>query len=334
MKNSILIILILALFVSCEKIMFEEDMQTSDPHKNFDYLWNECDEKYSFFQYKNIDWDAMKTKYRPKISESMSDDSLFNVMAAMLKELQDDHTHLISNFNVSHYGNYQKGQDNFNWRTIVNHYLPQNYYTTGPFRHEYIRDSIGYIRLSAFSGNINTTNLNFIFNKYQNSNGLIIDIRENGGGSISGVYSILSRFIDKKTLLFYSRIKTGPGHNDFSELESIYIEPVDEASYNKKVIFLADRGSYSASSFMALGVRAIPNLTLIGDTTGGGLGVPNGGQLPNGWRYRFSITQTIDQQGNNYESGVPPDAHALFDWKDLSTDEVIETAIDSINQSK
>ncbi|MCF8219067.1 MAG: S41 family peptidase [Bacteroidales bacterium] len=333
MKHTILFILILLLFSCCEKIMFEEDLQTDDPHKNFDYLWTECDEKYSFFDYKNIDWNTIKNKYRPMISKDMSDDSLFNVMAAMLNELKDDHANLFSNFNVSRYGNYRKGQDNFDWRIIVDHYLPEDYYVTGPFRHGYITDSIGYIRFSAFSGKVNTSNLNFVINKYKNTRGLIFDIRENGGGSISEVYSILSRFIDEKTLLYYSRIKTGPGHNEFSELEPISIQPSTEARYNKKVICLADRGAYSASSFMALGVRAISNITLIGDTTGGGLGVPNGGQLPNGWRYRFSITQTFDKEGKNYEAGVPPEAHALFNWNDLSTDEVLETAIDTIKQS-
>lgn len=314
--------------------MFEEDLQTDDPHDNFDYLWTECDEKYSFFDYKNIDWNAMKSKYRPMISKDMSDDSLFNVMAAMLNELKDDHANLISNFNVSHFGNYRKGQDNFDWRIIVDHYLPKDYYVTGPFRHEYIKgDSIAYIRFAQFTGNVNNTNLNFILNKYQNAKGLIFDIRENGGGSISDSYSILSRFINDKTLLYYSRIKTGPGHNDFSKPEPIYVEPSDELQFKNKVVVLADRSSYSASSFMSLGVRAIPNMTLMGDTTGGGLGVPNGGQLPNGWKYRFSITQTIDKDGKNYESGVPPEVHTLFNWNDLSTDEILETAIDTINQS-
>ena len=334
MKKLALILLILPLLFACEKAMFEEDMQTDDPHENFDYLWQECDEKYSFFKYKDIDWDAIKNKYRPMLSEDMSDDSLFNVMAAMLRELRDDHANLISDFNVSRYGNFHKGQDNFDWRIIIDHYLPKNYYSTGPFRHEFIKgeDSIAYIRFPQFTGNVNTTNLNFIINKYQNAKGLIFDIRENGGGNISDTYSILSRFVKEKTLLYYSRIKNGPAHNDFSELEPVYVEPSDKLNFHNKVIVLADRSSYSASSFMALGVRAIPNMVLMGDTTGGGLGMPNGGQLPNGWRYRFSITQTLDEDLNNYESGVPPEAYSLFDWSDLSTDEVLETAIDSVKQ--
>lgn len=94
---------------------------------------------------------------------------------------------------------------------------------------------------------------------------------------------------------------------------------------------LADRGSYSDSSFTALAVRSIPNIILMGDTTGGGLGIPNGGQLPNGWNYRFSVTQTLDPQGNNYEDGVPPEILAQFNWNDLQKDEILERAIQEIN---
>ena len=65
----------------------------------------------------------------------------------------------------------------------------------------------------------------------------------------------------------------------------------------------------------------------MGDITGGGLGAPNGGELPNGWEYRFSITQTLDLDGNNFENGVPPDIEAFIDFDDRTKDEVIERAL-------
>ncbi len=332
MKKLLIIFLLSPLLFSCEKILFEEELQTDDPYANFDYLWKECDRKYSYFEYKNIDWTAIREKYRPRLYHTMSNDSLFDVMGEMMKELRDDHANLISDFNRSRYGVYRKGKDNFDWRVILDHYLPNDYYTSGPFRHDFIAgDSIAYVRLSAFSGGVSSKNLNFIMNRYKDSKGIIFDIRENGGGSISYAFRILERFVNKKTLLYYSRIKDGPGHGDFSSLEPCIIEPSEGRNYHKKVILLIDRGSYSASSFMALSAKAVDNVTLMGDTTGGGLGMPNGGQLPNGWTYRFSVTQTLDPDGNNYESGVPPDIQASFNWNNLNTDEVIERAIQEIN---
>lgn len=75
------------------------------------------------------------------------------------------------------------------------------------------------------------------------------------------------------------------------------------------------------------------NITLVGDTTGGGGGLPNGGQLPNGWTYRFSITRLFDLGKQNFaESGVSPDVLASFNWSDLTRDEIIDRAIEEINQ--
>jgi C-terminal processing protease CtpA/Prc len=66
----------------------------------------------------------------------------------------------------------------------------------------------------------------------------------------------------------------------------------------------------------------------MGDTTGGGGGLPNGGQLPNGWTYRFSISQLLDLNGNNYaEDGVAPEIFESFNWSDLTKDEILDRAI-------
>ncbi len=74
---------------------------------------------------------------------------------------------------------------------------------------------------------------------------------------------------------------------------------------------------------------ALDNFTLIGDTTGGGLGAPNGGQLPNGWTYRFSVSQTIASDGGNYENGVPPDIQIDLDPNEAlnGIDTILERAI-------
>ena len=68
------------------------------------------------------------------------------------------------------------------------------------------------------------------------------------------------------------------------------------------------------------------------DTTGGGLGIPNGGQLPNGWTYRLSISRTLSPEGENYENGVPPDIYVNLDREAVNrgVDNLIEAAIREI----
>ena len=334
MKIKKYLLMILPAMMSCESLVFEEDLASSDPRKNFDYLWDQCDRKYAYFELKNLNWEDVYNEYVAKLYDGMSDDSLFQVLGGMLRELRDDHTNLVSSFNVAFFGVERFGPDNFESRIIKDHYLPANYYISGPFGHDFVvgtNGQVGYIRFSSFTGIVDEVNLGFILERYKDTRGLILDLRENGGGSVSDVFTLLSHFIDEKTLIYYSRLKDGPGHDDFTQPEPAYIDPAEGTKYTKKVMVLVDRGTYSAGSFTALATKAIPNMVLVGDTTGGGLGVPNGGQLPNGWTYRFSITQTLDLELENaYEDGVPPDIYALLDWEDRTKDEVIERALEEI----
>ena len=330
MKRHLLLLLALIPFlISCEAALFEEGLASTDPNANFEYLWKQCNEKYAYFKLKNIDWDAIKIEYAAMLYEDMPQDSLFNVLGNMLTELRDDHTNLISNFNISFFGTQYLGQDNFYGRVIEDNYLDQSFYVSGPFIHDFLDNGeIGYVRFPSFPGTVNDTNLNFILDRYKDTKGLIVDLRENGGGAVSDIFEILSRFVEEETLTHYSRIKNGPGRNDFSEIEPVYIVPHNGIRYTNKVIMLTDRGTYSAGSLMALATKALPNITLIGDASGGGLGLPNGGQLPNGWNYRFSITQALTlDKSPDFEDGVPPDIEVFFDFDDLTKDEVLDRAI-------
>jgi C-terminal processing protease CtpA/Prc len=331
MKKYILL-LIIPFFAACESVILEEDLASTDPKTNFEYLWKQCDEKYSYFDLKKIDWDAMKAKYETKITNKTTDQELFDILGAMLSELKDDHTNLMSNFNVSRFGVSYQSQDNFDWRIIEDNYLPRDYHITGPFIHDFIQnDQIGYVRFSSFTGTVDDDQLDFILTRYKNTKGLILDLRENGGGAITDVFNLLSRFIEKETILYYSRIKTGKGHNDFSEAEPAKLKPHNGIRYINKVMVLVDRGTYSAGSFTSLATKAIPNMILVGDTTGGGLGLPNVGQLPNGWTYRFSITQALNlERKPDWEKGVPADIKEQINWSDRSHDEIIDRAIQEI----
>ena len=323
-----LIVITLLIFSSCEKILFEPDKGSRDALVNFDYLWNEVDKKYSFFELKNIDWNAIRDKYRPLLTSNSTDEQLFEVLAKMLNELRDDHTNLVSPFNISSYSIDLKFQENYRGRTIIEHYIPDMWQTSA-FAHGFLdSQEIGYIRYGSFMSDFNDEELDFVLKRYSNTKGLVFDVRQNGGGNLFNIPKLLSRFTDKKILAAYNITRNGPNHKDFGQREPFYITPYSGEKYLKPVVVLIDRGSYSATTFFSLVTKAFPNITLIGDTTGGGGGLPNGGQLPNGWTYRFSISQLLDLNGDNYaEAGVPPDINAAFDWSDMTKDKILDKAI-------
>lgn len=322
--------ILLGLYGSCSEVFLGKDIK-STPQTNFETLWSVMDQKYSFFSYKNVDWNEMHAKYVSKITNNTTDIELFNILFQMLSELRDAHVNLVSPFNVSRYeGVFSKGPENFNSRLIQDTYLGLNYFTTGPFKHQTIAfGKVGYVRYADFESNVSSSDISFILDKYKTQKGLIIDVRSNGGGFVSNVFTICSAFADQNRHVYTSYIKTGPGHEDFSPPDEVFIAPNSTIPYNKPVCILTNRGCYSATSFFVLAMKAFPNVTTVGDTTGGGLGAPTGAELPNGWSFRFSCSRTLSPDGKNFEDGIPPDRIKYLKNSDVAQgiDSIIEEAV-------
>ncbi len=318
-------------FTSCELAVFSAD-PAETPTATFEYLWNMVDRQYAYFDVKNVDWDNIHQIYASIIHDDMSDDTLFYHLARMLNTLKDGHVNLFSDFNVSRFNISGLGPQNINWRFLKDNYLGDDYYITGPFSHDFIaNDQIAYLRYASFSDLFSSADMEYIFNRYKDSQGMILDLRQNGGGYMMNIFELLSYFSFYDGPIYTTCIKSGPGHEEFTEPENNYIQAADSnLHYQKPIAVLIDRGSYSATSMFALSTLELDNLFLVGDTTGGGLGMPNGGQLPNGWTYRFSITRTLTPDGINYENGIPPDYYAVLDSTDMQQgfDTVIEKALD------
>jgi hypothetical protein len=327
MRRIWLILLSLSLF-SCQDTFLGSD-PPGTPRDNFESLWKTLDEKYSYFAYKHVNWNEVYRKYSPKIYNSMSDIQLFNVLFQMLSELRDSHVNLVSPFNVSRYETqFISSPVNYD-ENLLKNYLKSDYYVTGPLKHQFLNSgTIGYIRYSSFEDEVSPGNIDFVISRFLNTKGIIIDVRSNGGGSISNVFTLCSRFTDKKRQMYTSYIKNGPGHEDFSGPNYVYMSP-SAVNFTGKVCVLTNRDCYSATSFFVLAMRNLPNVTIVGDTTGGGLGAPTGAELPNGWGYRFSCSRTLSPSGENFEDGVPPDVAINISASDeqKKKDSIIEEAI-------
>lgn len=330
---------------ACEKAFMDGDANY-DPKENFDYLWNQVNEKYSYFDVKNVDWDSVYAEFSPMVTSQMSERALFNVLYDMLCVLRDGHVNLVSSFNVSRYNISYNAPENFNWRLIEDYYLEpgtknhfqldEHSYSTGALRHQIFPiDSleIGYIYYGSFSNPVSNYDIEYTLSRMHYTQGLIIDVRNNGGGSPDNIFQILNRLTYTKRYIYGSQIKTGKGHNEFSEVMEVYSNPEGNYTYHKPVVILTNRNCYSATSFFAAACKSYPNITQIGDTTGGGAGAPHGGQLPNGWYYRFSVTRSGFPHGDSlydFETGVPPDIFINMDSNDEQNgyDSMIDKAIE------
>lgn len=334
MKQFLNLILIILLFSSCEKVLMEKE-PADDPVNNFEYLWKTADEKYSFFEYKNIDWNDIYDKYRPQIYPDMKKGELFYVLSEMLNQLHDGHVNLKSPFDVSRYSFTYSSPENFNFRLIKDNYIGWDYRITGSLVNttfERNGNEIGYIYYGSFSSILQGADIDFAIASLKHTKGIILDLRSNGGGSVSNIYRLGSRFADEKRFIYSSALKNGPGHNDFGEPANVYLEPAGAYQYLNPVILLTNRGCFSATSFFATAMKAFPHVVQVGDTTGGGLGSPAGFELPNGWGYRFSVSRTLTPDGQNFENGVPPDITVWMDPLNEfnGIDDIMEKAIEII----
>lgn len=76
-------------------------------------------------------------------------------------------------------------------------------------------NNIGYIRYESFSSGVGDGNLDEILVYLATCNGLIIDVRDNGGGNLTNSSRIAARFTNSKILTGFIQHKTGTGHSDF-----------------------------------------------------------------------------------------------------------------------
>lgn len=320
------------LFLTCLSGLtacIREEEYTNDPIGNFDQLWKIIDERYCFLDYKGIDWKKIGERKRKFIEPKMDDRDLFQVLSDMLYELQDGHVNLTSTDNQTHFDFWLDSPRNFSEATIENnYYLGQNYQQTAGFKYKILNDKVGYIYYEKFSEGIDNNDLDRVFSYFSNCKGLIIDVRQNSGGNATNSAKIASRFTEKKILTGYICHKTGPGHNDFSEPYAIYLEPAKGIRWQKKVAVLTNRHSYSATNDFVNHMRCLPNVTIVGDKTGGGSGMPFSSELPNGWTIRFSASPHFDKNMNHIEWGINPDVKVDINYKDEANgfDTIIEEA--------
>ena len=187
-------------------------------------------------------------------------------------------------------------------------------------KYRILDDNTGYIRVASFANGIGAGNLDEIMLYLSSCQGLIIDVRDNGGGLLTSAEELAARFTNEEITVGYMQHKTGRGHNDFSSMEVQTLKPGRGLRWQKSVVVLTNRGVYSAANEFVKYMRCCPNTITVGDRTGGGAGLPFSSELPNGWIVRFSACPMYDAQGNSTEFGIDPDCNIQLTESDRLSD--------------
>lgn len=186
---------------------------------------------------------------------------------------------------------------------------------------------IGYIYISIFS---NTTASQFIKQldelEKQGIDSLIIDVRENSGGHLSTVISMLSNMLDSDKVMYQI------------EKDSKITKYHSMGDKNKKypIVVLQNSNSASASELFAISLRENLNATIVGETSYGKGTIQEYNYLSNGDMYKYTTKKWLSPKGNFINDiGVKPDIEVFLDEiyeNDPSddNDKQLQTAINTI----
>jgi hypothetical protein len=342
MKLYYVYIAIVLFFTSCDKLLIKPD-GNYDPEKNFETFWSDINSTYPFFEYDHVNWDSIYRVYRPKVTATTSNDELFEIFKDMMRPLVDGHVRLIK----------PNGEIWENER----HFVYRSYFNFSNINHTYLADSAHFISWNDYNnsskmdtilryGFVNSNILYFDIRTFETSynyerildsllravdfKGLILDVRGNGGGLLSTMKNTLSPFISDTKTYGYSRQKIGP-LNNFGPMYSLtFTHNAADTVFTKNIVVLTSRYTFSAAEHFRMALKTLPNVTVVGDTTGGALSPIVERQLPNGIKYIITSSITYDLNLNIHEKvGFDPDYTVITPSSDsiAKKDDMIEKAI-------
>jgi hypothetical protein len=171
--------------------------------------------------------------------------------------------------------------------------------------------------------------LDKILEDFSSLDGVIIDVRLNGGGDdfVSSMFA--SRFFQTPTHVYSKQARLGETR---TKLQKVVLEPQGLQQFSGPLTILTSSSTSSAAEVFAMVMRERPNTILIGEDTGGGLSDILPKSLPHGTEYSLSNEFYLSPTGESFEGvGVPVDIEQAFitlEQRESKVDWAIEKAIE------
>jgi hypothetical protein len=283
------------------------DASSDDPRAVFDAYWSEFDRYYSFFPLKGLNWDSVRAVHAPSVTDATTDAELFAVLAEMTATLRDGHASLHTPRSDYRYtGWYTAYPEHFDpqrlARTVTDQRRVSSVVTRGT-----LPGNVGYLRVASFGADASAyAALDQVVAAMGERSGIVIDVRNNGGGSDQRGRQVARPFVTMAATFGWVRWRNGPAHDAFTDFQPRAVAPDADAPFDRPVAVVTNRRCFSTcESFVNL-MRSQPHVTVVGDTTGGGSGSPVLRDLPNGWLIRVPrwIEYTADR--------IPYEERGLF----------------------
>jgi hypothetical protein len=335
------LLLSLFLFASCKKE--SNPVQNTDENAAqsiFTSFWTDFQQTYPVFALNGINWDSVHAACYPKLTATITDDSLFSVLRSAFTGLKDAHADIYSKqFGGNNYYNeylLQKPKNYLSWNLISSKYIQVLKSNNQNLAYGKIRSKdAGYFFIGGFMDpEKDYYMIDSFLTVFRNSKAVIFDIRRNGGGNETLAQIIASRLTNQAVIYRYGRTRIGSGYSDLSDYFGIMLNPAGPVKFTNTVIFLTSRWTFSSAEDFTLMLRSLPNTIQIGDTTFGGVATnPVKKTMSNGWTYRLPRVMNCDNNKIPIHNGIPPHVPVWLTKSDTlqSIDRILEEAINRIN---
>ena len=303
----------------------DPERDANDPELNFEVFWNAFADHYTFFDLYGVDWDARYAEFRPQVTESTTQDELFDVFRGLVAGLEDGHVFFVDREN-------QRGhspETGVPWgdqleeaRAVAKDYLTDAVFGvrgTG-MSFGWLEGDVGYVRMAhmdadaALGGTSATTAraaIEAAASVLKGAKAIVVDIRFNPGGDDSISLAYAGAFTDRPVQAFSKVTRTMDG---FTEPFSAFIQPNGKVFLDQPVVLLTSGYSASAAEIFTMAMREFPQVTVMGQATSGAHSDILSRNLPNGWEVGFSHQIYKTPDGTVYEGpGIPPDQEREFD---------------------
>ncbi len=342
MKNNPLAI-ILGVLILCNGCINDDIGQSNNDI--FEYLWTDFDEHYIGFEVRNVDWDSVYSIYAPLVRETETEDQFWPLMTEMIDIFDDQHVSITDTDGDRGHASGKLGDEllaekQFNLALVESSYLADNFKRLQAGEENmvygFIQDkNIAYIHLPNFAGNGDyLDDFDQVIDEIKNADGLIIDVRNNGGGFPPSAEYIATRFAKTESVAFLASAKNGPGRNDYDEPSTYTMRPEGEVQFTKPIYALNNHSTVSAGEEFFLYLQTQDHVTILGDYTSNAIGDQGFSRLlPNGWKISMPVVLYTLPDGTSPEGkGITPDIEMVNDSLDIQSgiDKMLEFAIDAL----
>ena len=324
------------------------------PASNFDTFAQTWAEQYGFFDVRKVNWPSIVAANRPKISASTTPVQLFDVLRGMIEPLGDAHTFLAARDIDRRFHGFRGAQDRLpdSVRSRVDSIMEQTYlrsplrkWCNGQVQFATLDHGLGYLRISSFNGYGKDYEsglvaleaaLDSMFAPGAKLEGLVIDVRRNGGGADPYGLAIAARLTAKEYEAYAKQARSDPANpSQWTVAQPSIVRPSTPGFHGAVVELIGIHSVSAAETFTQALLKRAPKVTRVGENTQGVFSDVLGRVLPNGWRFGLPNERFVTD-GRAYDgAGIPPDiALPSFQAADLKAgrDGALEKAIEILSK--